>query len=295
MRSSKAFSGRLGCRRRRGVDHGSRLRLRERRHDPRRAPPLEQHRDAKEAVAAKGRSAEAIASLVRKYGVGLWLNTAFAATSDLDAVERSLVEIFAEHGRRRIRPSRRVAARMDPMQYGERETSRWGAAIFSGAPGFTVIKTAPLMLLVEDPPLLRDLAIKLGTPVFQYDVHDGDSHRLVEVDASGCVERSGFLASEADDESWEPPRDGRVQIGFHVVKPPRCALRSADALLQTGRFDLVSIERAAAPAILSAFAGDHAEHADNMLTVKYLISHVRMPFDGARVVIGERYHGDQLS
>jgi hypothetical protein len=80
----------------------------------------------------------------------------------------------------------------DPMQYGKgEEVERWGVAGFLGAPGWVVLRTAPFELLTQGaPPLLSQLVARLHVPAFQYNVYDGDSHVLFEVDATGRIERS---------------------------------------------------------------------------------------------------------
>ena len=86
--------------------------------------------------------------------MGLWDNTAYVATGELDAVERALVEIFAADGRMPIFDPGDDPMRRDAMKYGNGETSRfWAVALFAGAPGWSVIKTAPFEILCERIPV----------------------------------------------------------------------------------------------------------------------------------------------
>ena len=92
--------------------------------------------------------------------MGLWLCLVFFETGDVDAVTRA------------------IACEAD---------------LFTRARGWTVVKTRPTHALVDR---IGECARALRTCAFEYDVHDGDSHRLIEADAHGRTERSGFLASE---------------------------------------------------------------------------------------------------
>jgi hypothetical protein len=60
------------------------------------------------------------------------------------------------------------------MQYGlGDEVQRWGVAGFQGAPGWTVLRTAPFELLMQGaPPLLARLATRMDVPAFQYNLYD---------------------------------------------------------------------------------------------------------------------------
>lgn len=153
--------------------------------------------------------------------MGTWLNVAFIQCADTTLVERELSRLLVEGGRRLTTPKPRTPERYDRMQYGRGdEVHRWGVAGFRGAPGWTVLRTAPFSLLMQGtPPLLSRLAERVGAPAFQYNIHDSSSGILMEADASGRVELSGYVSHEPR-EYWngDPPMD-RVEPRFRIIDP----------------------------------------------------------------------------
>ena len=153
--------------------------------------------------------------------MGTWMNAAFVQCGDVDRVERELARLVVEKGRRLVTPRQRKPDHYDRMQYGKGdEVRRWGIAGFRGAPGWTAIRTAPFELLMQgSPPLLARLAEQVGAPAFQYNIHDSSSGLLMEADASGRVELSGYVSHEPS-EYWngDPPMD-RVEPCFRIIDP----------------------------------------------------------------------------
>lgn len=163
--------------------------------------------------------------------MGTWLNVAFIQSSDTKQVEKELSRLLTEGGRRLTSPKLRIPERYDRMQYGlGDEVQRWGVAGFQGAPGWTVLRTAPFELLMQGtPPLLARLAARLGVPAFQYNIYDTSSEFLLEVDASGRVELSGFVSHDVT-RYWngEPPIE-RFHTRFRIIDPSAVASWSESA------------------------------------------------------------------
>jgi hypothetical protein len=164
--------------------------------------------------------------------MGTWLNVAFVQSADVDRVRRELSGLLIERGRRLTTPKPRTPERSDRMQYGRGdEVLRWGIAGFRGAPGWTAVRTAPFELLMQgDRPLLACLAERLGAPGFQYNIHDSSSGLLMEADASGRVELSGYVSHEPS-EYWngDPPMD-RMEPRFHIIDPSDVAAWAETAM-----------------------------------------------------------------
>lgn len=162
-------------------------------------------------------------------------------TDDLPSVRASLNSLLATRRRTIVHPLPRKPERFDPMQYGASdEVARWGFAAFPGAPGWTVLRTAPLELAIDPPgsrTLLAELAVELSVKAFQYNVYDGSSHFLYEVDERGRVERSGFVGSDPARHWGEPPPADRCSVRFCVVDPGpavECSLAAAPSARVSG-------------------------------------------------------------
>ncbi|RKG94587.1 hypothetical protein D7V97_38600 [Corallococcus sp. CA053C] len=164
--------------------------------------------------------------------MGTWLNVAFIQSADIARVERELSRLLVEAGRRLTTPRPRTPERSDRMQYGlGDEVQRWGLAGFHGAPGWTVLRTAPFELLMQGtPPLLARLSSRLGVPAFQYNIYDSTPAFLMEVDAAGRVELSGFVGSDVM-RYWngEPPME-RSWTRFHLIDPTAVAAWAESAM-----------------------------------------------------------------
>ena len=204
--------------------------------------------------------------------MGRWQNVTFVQTEDIGGVERVLHDLVATRGRTIVTPSRRTPAHYDPMQYGMAdEVARWAIAGFRGAPGWTVVRTAPFeLLLTGEPLLLVRLARGVGANAFSYNLYDSDSQFLCEASPRGRVERSGFVASDHE-RHWngEPPED-RLDARFHLIAAPA----SVEQALAGADLD------AAAAEIAAAFGGRNREHCDNGFLVEVLVPHAPLPVDG---------------
>lgn len=188
------------------------------------------------------------------------------------------------------------------MQYGlGDEVQRWGLAGFHGAPGWTVLRTAPFELLMQGtPPLLARLSSRLGVPAFQYNIYDTTSEFLMEVDAGGRVELSGFVGHDVT-RYWnsEPPME-RMTTRFRIIEPSAVAAWAESAmpearvtghewrvhpshivrrLAQAGSAFLPT-EECVEPALKTVFGGPNARHCDNLFLVETLVPHAPMPVEG---------------
>lgn len=152
--------------------------------------------------------------------MGLWNNTAFVRHEDLDAVGRALTDLVVAEGRVPVTPQPRTRRRYEEMQYGTSdEVQRWGFALFPGAPGWAVVKTAPLELLLygEREPRLATLTRRLGCEAFQHNVYDGDSTLLFEADHAGRTEITGFCGQEPERFYGDSPPEERAQARFALL------------------------------------------------------------------------------
>jgi hypothetical protein len=205
--------------------------------------------------------------------MGLWQNIAFVQTEDIGRVERVLHELVVARGRTITTPVRRTPTQYDPMQYGTGdEVARWGIAGFRGAPGWTVVRTAPFeLLLTGEPLLLGELARGVGANAFSYNLYDGDSHFLCEASPAGRIERSGFVGSDPE-KHWgeDGPDEDRIDPCFRIVAAPA----SVQHALAGDHLD------AAAAELVAAFGGANRRYCDNLFTIEVLLPHAPLPVDG---------------
>jgi hypothetical protein len=207
--------------------------------------------------------------------MGYWENTTYLQHADHEEVASELVRLIEAEGLRRIaRPPVREPGQYDPMQYkGADENALWGVAVFPGAAGWTVIKTAPLELLGERAKgkqrmRLPGLCAALGCAGFQYNVYDSSGAVLVEVDSAGNVLLSGIPYDTEDEpdqitfhgEPWDVLE--RFDIRFEVL--PLEALPDFDGLAQQ---------------LAEQLGGLNREFCDNLTSVVTLQKH--LPLEAA--------------
>jgi hypothetical protein len=227
--------------------------------------------------------------------MGYWENTGYVAHGSVGDVAEALVEIITGEGMALVpRPPRREPEAYDSLQYqGGPANARWAIAVFPGAPGWTVIKTAPFELLAETPPDARrmrfvDLCDFLGAVGFQLHVYDTTGAVLVETDGHGKLAMSGAAVESAHEDPFS--------FHGHRLHEERFALR----------FDLVPLSRELTPCTHSvrgiayvdhdAFAeriarvcgGANAARCDNGTIVGTLIPHLPLTIPGARELYFER-------
>lgn len=163
--------------------------------------------------------------------MGEWMNLAFVESDDVERVTEVLGALVVERGRVLVTPLERVPEPYDPMQYGRGdEVGRWGVLALAGAPGWTCVVTMPLELLqVHEPPLLARLARALGRRAFQIDLYDGSGGFLMESDAAGRVEMSGFAPDPTTYWGAGAPPEERVHMRFRVIDVGAAATSASGA------------------------------------------------------------------
>ena len=209
--------------------------------------------------------------------MGYWENTTYIHHGDVDAVARAIAEVLAAEGMAPVAaPAPRARQLFEPMQYDTAlENDLWALALFPGADGWSVVKTAPLELLAQraaGSPRMRLAAIctALGTSAFQVNVYDGTGIALLEVAADGDARMSGFNGQSADPMHWN---------GFEVTEErfvPAFELHDLGHLGPDGPGD----DFAAAAA--RAIGGPNAAHCDNLTSVVTLICAEPVAMAGGR-------------
>jgi hypothetical protein len=202
--------------------------------------------------------------------VGLWANTTYLNTDDLDGVAIALASMFAAEGMEQIPPpTPRQRLTVEPMQYeGALSNDLWGLALFPGAPSWTVIQSAPLELLGErarDSQHCRlvELSRKLSCAAFQFNLYDGTGVILLEVPQQGDAMVSGLnMGGGADPLVWNGASlaEDRLEARFHVL--PYQHVIANDPLGDDKAHSLAK-----------RFGGDNAIYCDNLVSVDTLISH----------------------
>jgi hypothetical protein len=161
----------------------------------------------------------------------------------------------------------------------------WGVALVNGRPGWTIVRTAPLDLLMEGPAAgdrmrLGLLAKHLGAPMLAHNVYDGTQEVLVEATADGEVFRSGFAELPGDDVLTyygEPAiTDDLAQVFFQRIDPrvffegcPEGEHKKLVTTLMTNPYPGYST--VGADDVLSALAYLTGDPSDNLVNVRDLI------------------------
>ena len=184
------------------------------------------------------------------------------------------------------RPARREPGRFDPMQYaGAIENNLWGVALFPGAPGWTVIKTAPLEVFGERAPRashmrLANLAARLGAAACQVNLYDTSSLVLIELNREGRCLLSGYcLRSDSPD----PLRFNNEEIAADRFDP-RFELLPLQPLIDACRRDqgggawLDNDEFVLR--LGEALGGDNAAACTNTISIELLLGHLPLTITG---------------
>ena len=215
--------------------------------------------------------------------MGRWQNTTYVACGDVSRVADTLVALCRDEGMGPVaRPALRQPPRYDPMQYADAlENNLWGAAVFPGAPGWTVVKTAPFELLAERAPgaggmRLAALGNRLGAGGCQVNLYDSSALILLEMDRCGGCVLSGHHPAGGLTFRDEEIAEDRVEVRFDSL-PLRHLIGQCthDAyggpLLDNDEL----VDRLA-----QTLAGANAAWCDNRIMVDCLMPHRPLPIPG---------------
>ena len=213
--------------------------------------------------------------------MGTWEITTYIQCADVEGVADAVVGLFSEEGMQRIaRPAPRQPRRFDPMQYaGAIDNNLWGVGLFPGAPGWTIIKTAPLEVFGERAPRARrmrlvDLAARLGAAACQVNLYDTSGLVLVELDRKGRCLLSGYCPRSDNpdplrfnDEEIDADRfDPRFELLPLQPLIDSCTRdQNGGALLDNDAF----VQRLA-----ETLGGDNAAACSNTISVEFLLGHL---------------------
>lgn len=211
--------------------------------------------------------------------MALWENTVYLACEAGERVVQTLTAAFGAEGMHPIAPpAPRERQAIEPMQYaGALDNDLWALALFPGAPGWCVLKSAPLDLMVERPaqvPRMRlaSLCAALDCVALHFACYDGDL-MLTEVARNGGVLLSGIHTPGSDPLC----RHGET-VAEENYRPGLRRLQLARPLDFTA-----SAERASA-ALGELLGGANAAARDNLVSVQTLIEHRPLTVPRARTL-----------
>lgn len=208
--------------------------------------------------------------------MGYWENTTYIRHGDVDEVARAIGRVFAAEGMAPLPlPAPRARQLFEPMQYDAAlDNDVWALALFPGADGWCVVKTAPLEVLSQQAVgatrmRLADACAALGASAFQVNIYDGATV-LAEVSAGGEVLASGFNGQSDDPMQWHgiEVAEERIEAAFE--------LHDLGHLAPGGRGDLF------AAATAREIGGANAAHCDNRTSIVTLICGEPLAIAGGR-------------
>jgi hypothetical protein len=172
------------------------------------------------------------------------------------------------------------------MQYaGALENNLWGVALIPGAPGWTIIKTAPLEMFGERAPRARHmrlaiLAARLAAAACQVNLYDTTSLVLVELDRSGRCLLSGYCLRS---DSRDPLRFNDEEIGADRLDP-RFELLPLQPLIDDCARDQDGVALLDNDAFVLRLAetlgGNNAAACSNLISVEHLLTHLPLTIAG---------------
>jgi hypothetical protein len=201
--------------------------------------------------------------------LGYWENTTYLRHASAPGVARRLASLFADEQMEPVDapPPRAHRGLEEAMQYDDAlHNDLWGVAVIPGAPGWTIVKTAPLELLAErrsgaDRMRLAEACAALAASAVQVNVYDGTSIVLVEASPDGGVLLSGW--PESGSETWHSERLAEETFLPRFRVHPALADLAGDGL---------GAERIA-NGLAARLGGENAEHCDNLVSVSTLVTH----------------------
>jgi hypothetical protein len=213
--------------------------------------------------------------------MGYWTNTTYVNHRDPDAVAGCLIQLFEAEGMRQVpRPPERERVWYEPMQYAtSARNNLWGVAVFPGAEGWTVIKSAPLELLAERPARagrmrLVELCDRLAAPGAMLNVYDSSGSVLVEADGKSGLALSGLALgsgqnSDATDFYGEVLSEDRYVVGFGML-PLQHVVEDCERDFNGYRF--IDHDKLA-HALETLLGAQNSQYCDNLTSVHTLICH----------------------
>ena len=205
--------------------------------------------------------------------MGYWVNTVYVNHGSADDVRRAIEKVFAAEGMQCVALPERARAMVEPMQYDLAcNNDVWGAAVFPGAAGWTVIQTAPLELFGEplvgsDRRRISALCCELQCSALLVNVYDSSGVILAECAADGTVFIRGFNDQGGPDDPY------RMHTDMVNEETYRLELRVHDSLG-------VDLDDVWGDEVAELFAercgGTNRKYCDNLVSVDTLIC--RKPF-----------------
>lgn len=210
--------------------------------------------------------------------MGYWTNSTYIRTGITDAVIGALIALFDSEGMHLIsRPPERERAPDEPMQYAEASKNNlWAVAVFPCAPGWTVIKTAPLSLLGDRAPgaaqvRLVDLCGRLSAPGFHVTAYDSCAGVLAESDGEGNLHLSGYGADEDAPLEFYGECISEDHLDLHFDVLPLQHVIDAHTTVH-GSYLMID-RQGMAEALAELLGGENARFCDNLVSVDTLIRH----------------------
>lgn len=213
--------------------------------------------------------------------MGDWQNTSYLGEGNPRRIADAMMELFATEGMRLVaRPSSREPQGFDPMQYaGALDNNLWGVAIFPGADGWSVVKTAPLELLGERAPgaarmRLLELTTHLAISAVQVNLYDSTALVLIETDAKGGYALSGYGPGSARHPDalgfhGEQLSEERVDVRFEFLPLQHLVEQS----FRDGYGGPSLDNGALVQRLAESLGGDNAVWCDNITSVDLLLRH----------------------
>lgn len=195
--------------------------------------------------------------------MGDWDNTTYLRHVSVSDVAGCLAARFVEEGMTPD-PAPAPQPHLGPMQYrGALGNDLWRVAVFPGADGWTVVKTAPLELLGErragaDRIRLSELCRALSASAIQVNLYDSSALVLVEVSAEGEVLLSGYTY-KGDDLTWNAERLREEDVEPRLRIHPLQGLQSRPGL------------SAHAAGLRARLGGENEAACDNLTSVDTLV------------------------
>jgi hypothetical protein len=213
--------------------------------------------------------------------MGYWVNTVYVHHDGVADIAAALEQLFAIEGMSRVELPERKRMSVEPLQYDSAlHNDIWGVAIFPGAPGWTVMQTAPLDLLAEPVSHIERRRIsllceRLSASALIVNVHDSSETLLAECSPTGEVFLSGWIGQPG---AADPYREYIASITEEDM-PLRFRIHESLA----SRYDGDWGEEFAA-FVAGECAGENASFCDNLVSVDTLVCRKAFVAPGGRAL-----------